>query len=97
MSRLYKYYIYILASSSGTLYTGVTGNLVLRVQQHKEGIGSFFTKKYSCNKLVYYEQYASVYNAIKREKEIKAWRRSKKEKLIKEMNPHWNDLFYDLF
>ncbi len=91
--REYNFYIYIMASPSGTLYTGMTNDLFRRVSEHKQGKIDGFTKKYSCNKLVYYEHYEYVYDAIDREKEIKKWRREKKQNLIKTLNPHWSDLF----
>ena len=86
-----------MASSSGTLYVGFTNNLYQRVADHKEGKIKGFTKKYFCKKLVYYEHYKNVYDAINREKEIKKWRREKKENLIKILNPHWKDLYKELF
>ena len=86
-----------MASSSGTLYIGVTNSLKRRVAEHKDGKTKGFTQKYACNKLVYYEHYGSVYAAITREKEIKKWRREKKQNLIKTLNPHWQDLYNELF
>ena len=97
MRREYNFYVYIMASASGTLYIGFTNNLERRVLEHKEGKIAGFSKKYSCNKLVYYEHFQDVYSAINREKEIKKWRREKKEELIKSLNPHWNDLYNELF
>ena len=67
-----------MVSLSGTLYTGVTNNLYGRVTQHKEGRIEGFTKKYSCNKLVYYEYFEDIYSAIEREKQIKGWTRKKR-------------------
>ena len=96
MKREYDFYIYILASSSGTLYTGMTNNLLRRVSEHKKGDKETFTGKYSVNKLVYYEHFQYVNDALAREKEIKCWRREKKEKLIVTINPHWNDLYPEL-
>ena len=92
----YNFYVYIMASPSGTLYIGMTNNLIRRVAEHKEEKVEGFSKKYSCNKLVYYEHHQYVYNAIEREKEIKKWRREKKEALIKKINPHWKDLYGEL-
>jgi putative endonuclease len=86
-----------MASPSGTLYIGMTNDLLRRVNEHKQGEIKGFTKKYSCNKLVYYENYDYVYDAIEREKEIKKWRREKKQNLIKTINPHWKDLYEELF
>jgi putative endonuclease len=85
-----------MASNSGTLYLGVTNNLLKRTSEHREDINEGFTKKYKCHKLVYYEQYNDVKQAITREKQIKKWRREKKEVLIKNINPKWRDLYYDL-
>lgn len=85
-----------MASTSGTIYVGVTNNLFNRVSEHKEKRFDGFTKKYSCNKLVYYEHYTDVYDALEREKEIKKWRREKKQNLIKTLNPRWNDLYNEM-
>lgn len=87
-----KYYTYIMASQSGTLYIGMTNNIYRRTNEHKQGINDGFTKKYGCNKLVYYEMYDYVYHAIAREKILKSWKRNKKEQLIKTINPQWKDL-----
>ena len=95
--REYNFYVYMTASSSGTLYIGMTNDLIRRIAEHKEVKIEGFSKKYSCNKLVYYEHHKYVYNAIEREKEIKKWRREKKQDLIKTINPHWNDLYRELF
>ncbi len=86
-----------MASTSGTIYIGMTNNLERRVIEHKKGVINGFSKKYSCNKLIYYEHYQYVYDAISREKEIKKWRREKKQKLVAKLNPHWNDLSKELF
>ena len=75
--RIYNFYVYIMASASGTLYIGMTNDLIRRVAEHKEGKVKGFSKKYSCKKLVYYEHHQYVYNAIEREKEIKKLRREK--------------------
>ncbi len=85
-----------MSSSSGTLYIGMTNNLLRRVEEHKEGKIEGFSKKYSCNKLVYYEEYQYVSDAIKREKQLKKWGRKKKIDLIKRINPHWKDLVAEL-
>lgn len=91
------YYIYILASNTnGTLYIGVTSNLVTRIWQHKSKIADGFTKKYSIHRLVYFEQTTSVYSAISREKQLKKWNRSWKIQLIEKDNPDWKDLYYKL-
>jgi putative endonuclease len=86
------YYVYIMASLSLTLYTGVTGNLRKRASQHKAGEIDGFTKQYRINRLVYYETFKYVNNAIAREKQIKAWTRAKRLVLIKTTNPTWQDL-----
>jgi putative endonuclease len=86
--------IYILANQrNGTLYTGVTSNLVQRVAQHKSKTQEGFTAKYDCCLLVYYEFYNDMENAIIREKQIKAGSRKKKLTLIEKMNPDWIDLY----
>jgi len=92
-----KYYVYIIASSSGTLYIGVTNSLMRRIHEHKNGLIEGFSKKYSCHKLIYYEIFGDVNAAIDREKQLKGWRRKKKENLIKKFNPHWNDLYEEMF
>ena len=86
------YYVYIMTSPSGTLYTGMTNNLQRRVYEHKNKLIDGFTKKYNVPRLVYYELYHDVRDAIAREKQIKSWRRSKKIDLIKSLNPTWKDL-----
>lgn len=95
MSDEKTYYMYFMASDSGTLYVGVTGGLEGRVAQHKKGKIEGFTKKYKCCKLVYFEEYDDIEQAILREKQIKRWRREKKEFLIRKMNPTWRDLSAD--
>ncbi len=89
------YHVYILASATGVLYVGVTNNLERRIAQHKEKRLSGFTKRYNVTRLVYFEAYGDVRNAIAREKEIKAWRREKKLALIRSMNPSFRDLSLD--
>ena len=89
------YHVYILASSSGVLYTGVTNNLERRVMEHKQEICDGFTKKYKVTRLVYFEAFGDVRDAIGREKQIKRWRREKKLALIVEMNPRFRDLSED--
>jgi len=97
MRREYHFYVYILASDSGTLYIGVTNSLRRRICEHKEELVEGFTKKYGCHKLVYCEHYSDVQAAITREKQLKNWNRDKKEWLIKTSNQSWRDLFEDLF
>jgi putative endonuclease len=88
-AREHDYCVYIMASLSGTLYTGITGTLFNRVMEHKAGEIEGFTRQYKCNRLVYYERFEDVRMAIAREKQIKRWRRSKKIVLIERMNPAW--------
>jgi putative endonuclease len=88
----HQYFVYIMASESGTLYIGVTSDLYKRVWQHKNDIIEGFTKKYCCHKLLYFEETGNVESAIAREKQLKKWNRSKKEFLISIKNPLWNDL-----
>jgi len=87
-----QYYVYIMASRSRTLYTGVTNNLQRRVYEHKKKIVLGFTAKYNIERLVYFETSEDVHGAISREKEIKGWLRSKKLALIESINPTWKDL-----
>jgi putative endonuclease len=90
-------YVYILASKrNGTLYVGVTSELKKRIFQHKEGLYDGFTKKYKVNLLMYYETYNDIKIAIKREKQLKKWRREWKIKLIEKENPCWVDLYDNL-
>jgi putative endonuclease len=86
------YYVYIAASKSKVLYVGVTNNLVRRMYEHKESLIKGFTSRYRVKQLVYYESSNDIRAAIAREKQIKAWRRSKKVALIESMNPKWGDL-----
>ncbi len=86
------YYVYIMISLSGTLYTGMTNDLKRRVYQHKHKLIEGFTEKYNVTRLAYYEETQDVQTAIACEKEIKSWRRSKKLELIKSSNPKWQDL-----
>ncbi|WP_118857633.1 GIY-YIG nuclease family protein [Sphingomonas mesophila] len=86
--------VYIMASQrNGTLYTGVTSNLVQRAWQHREGVAPGFTKQYGCKLLVWYEQAGTMEAAIIREKQIKGGSRRQKLALIEAMNPDWRDLF----
>jgi putative endonuclease len=88
----HRYASYIMASATGSLYIGVSGGLFVRVLQHKAGEIEGFSKKYHCNRLVYYETYDNVLNAINREKQLKGWSRAKKIALIESKNPRWKDL-----
>lgn len=91
------YYVYILANMSGTvLYTGVTNNLLRRTHEHQTGFIKGFTKKYKTYKLVYFEDFTFVTDAIAAEKKIKGWTRAKKIKLIESKNPTWKNLFPQL-
>ena len=86
--------IYILASHiRGTLYVGVTSNLIQRIWQHKNNLALGFTQKYGVHTLVYFEMHATMVNAISREKQLKAGSRAKKVALIEELNPTWSDLY----
>jgi putative endonuclease len=87
-----QFFVYILASRSRTLYVGVTSDIVSRVHQHKTKETPGFTSRYNVERLVYVEQFNTAAEAIEREKQIKAWRRSHKVALIEEVNPLWNDL-----
>ncbi|HAT1727035.1 TPA: GIY-YIG nuclease family protein [Legionella pneumophila] len=88
-----QYVVYVLASKAyGTLYTGITSNLVQRIYQHKKGLTEGFTKRYNVHRLVYYEIHTDVYEAITREKRIKKWNRQWKINLIEQKNPQWLDL-----
>lgn len=86
------YFVYILASLSGTLYTGITNSIYYRTLQHKSKETPGFTSKYDVSRLVYYERFNDVRAAIRREKEIKGWTRKKKIALVESMNSKWKDL-----
>ena len=89
--------VYLLASQrNGTLYIGVTSNLIQRIWQHREGLAEGFTKKYEVKTLVWYEQHATMESAIAREKALKKWNRAWKLKLIEETNPQWRDLWPEI-
>ena len=91
--RYKEYFVYLMTNAFNTvIYTGVTNDLERRVHEHKQGSGSRFTRKYKMAKLVYFESCSDVYNAIEREKQIKAGSRLKKMRLIESMNPRWVDL-----
>ncbi len=92
MPRDHKYWIYIVASETGTLYIGMTNSLERRITEHKDGTHKGFASKYGCNRLVYWESFDDVRKAIDREKELKAWRREKKVALIETRNLRWEDL-----
>ena len=86
------YYVYIITNKSKILYTGVSNNLTRRVYEHKHKLVEGFTKKYNIDKLVYFEVFNNVDDAIRREKQIKGWLRKKKITLIESINPQWKDL-----
>ena len=98
MSFVQKYYyVYILASSqNGTLYIGVTNDLSRRVYEHKHHIIPGFTDKYNVDRLVYYERFDDIRDAIRHEKRLKEWKRNWKKDLIEKYNPDWRDLYSDL-
>ena len=89
------YYVYTMTNRSGTLYTGVTSNLEQRVYEHRLGIGSKFTSRYKIDRLVHFESFSDIRDAIAREKQIKGWLRAKKTALIESANPDWRDLSAD--
>jgi putative endonuclease len=86
------YYVYILTNPSRTLYTGITNNLRRRVEEHKQKLVPGFTAKYNIHRLVYFEVFEDVRNAIEREKRIKSWTRAKRVALVESKNPKWDDL-----
>ncbi len=92
-----EYYVYIMTNNSKTLYTGVTGDLFRRVDEHKRGSVEGFTSRYHITQLVYFESSTSVFDALNREKQIKGWLRRKKIELIESMNPEWEDLAKDWY
>jgi len=92
--RMKNYYVYILSSKrNGTLYTGVTSDIVKRVYEHRSNAVEGFTNKYNVHQLVWYEIHDSAESAINREKQIKKWKRAWKLKLIEKDNPEWVDLY----
>ncbi|TAK78239.1 MAG: GIY-YIG nuclease family protein [Gammaproteobacteria bacterium] len=92
-----EYYIYLLTNQHGNvLYTGVTNNLIRRVYEHKNKLQKGFTERYNVDRLVYYEAYSNIADAITREKQIKGWSRKKKNELINQLNPKWDDLYEEI-
>lgn len=90
---MYTYYVYILTNvKRNVMYVGVTNDLGRRIAEHREGQGDSFTRRYRVNTLVYAEEYQQIEEAIAREKQIKDWRRSKKNALVEAANPSWADL-----
>ena len=95
--RRRSFYVYILASKiGGTLYIGVTNDLIRRVAEHRLKLVESFTAKYDVAKLVYFEQFEDAENAIRREKRLKKWNRAWKIRLIEESNPNWDDLYHGI-
>jgi putative endonuclease len=94
---VYNYWVYILASKPrGTLYIGVTNGLIRRVEEHAKGFIPGFTRRYGAHMLVWFEEFASIDEAIQREKAMKEWPRAWKVNLIERSNPHWEDLYSSL-
>jgi putative endonuclease len=92
-----QYYTYIFASrKNGTLYVGVTSDLLKRIYEHKQNLIDGFTKKYNVHTLVYYEVHNDILEAITRERRIKKWNRKWKMRLIEKMNSEWKDLYYEI-
>lgn len=91
-----SYFVYILTTKNNKLlYVGVTNNLERRVLEHKHKLTPGYTEKYNVNKLVYYQEFTDINDAIAAEKKIKGWLRVKKDNLITEFNPNWKDLYLD--
>lgn len=92
-----QFYVYMLASRiGGTLYIGVTSRLIERVSEHRDEVVAGFTKRYHVHRLVWFETHHTAESAIRREKQLKEWRRAWKIKLIQERNPNWDDLYLAL-
>jgi putative endonuclease len=97
MIEVKHFYVYILCSKrNGTLYIGVTSDLIKRIYEHRNDLVDGFTKKYGVHRLVWYETHDSAESAITREKQIKKWKRAWKLKLIEQNNPEWNDLYENI-
>jgi putative endonuclease len=90
--REHHYYVYIVANRTHVLYCGMTNSVQRRMEEHRQGSVPGFTQTYQCNRLVWFERYQYIRNAIDREKQIKGWRRAKKIWLIEQANPTWADL-----
>lgn len=92
-----SFYVYILANKrNGTIYIGVTNNIIRRVYEHKQNLVQGFTQKYAIHQLVYFEEFSSSIDAIMREKQLKKWNRTWKIELIEKNNPQWRDLYYEI-
>ena len=92
MSEERRYFVYVMANASKRLYTGITNSLRRRVREHKLKLTPGFRAKYNITRLVYFESFEDVRNAIEREKQIKAWIRAKRVALVESTNPKWEDL-----
>ncbi len=91
--RIFEPCVYIVASRrNGTIYTGVTSNLIQRIHQHRSGTFPGFTAEHRCTRLVWFERHETMETAIRREKRIKTWNRDWKQNLVERQNPHWSDL-----
>ena len=90
-----QYYVYIMTNKSGTLYIGVTNDLIRRMYEHKQGIGGQFTTRYRITRLLYFEETRDIHAALAREKQLKGWTRAKKLELIASDNPQWVDRSID--
>jgi len=99
MAKIHQYWVYMMTNEhENVLYTGVTNDLYRRINEHKEGILKHgFTYKYNCDKLIYFEEYVDINDAIAREKQIKGWKRVWKDELINKVNPERKDLSDTLF
>ena len=93
MPRDVTYFVYILSSKTRVLYIGVTNSLIRRIAEHRDGEGGEFSRRYKTHKLVYYESFQYVNDAIRRETELKGWKRKRKVELIQTTNPKWLDLY----
>lgn len=92
-----QFFVYVLASQrNGTLYIGVTSDLIKRIGEHKEGVIQGFTRRYNVKMLVYYERHENAESAITREKQMKEWKRKWKLELVESFNPDWRDLYDDI-
>lgn len=92
-----QYYVYIMASKKDrVIYIGVTGNLIQRVYQHREGLVDGFSKQYKTKRLVYFELSTDIQSCIEREKQLKGWKRQWKKELIEKTNPQWEDLWSNI-
>ena len=94
--REHRYWVYIMTSSSlSAMYIGATNDLGRRVAEHRAGLGSEFAKKYKVTRLVYAEEYEQIEEAIAREKQLKGWKRIRKNELVRAANPGWKDLIQE--